>query len=97
MRIRNHFRTSKATIDLIIDDFSFNRISNKDVYFKYCVNKRMEKLNERYDKKLDHILTFIIKRCDFENIPIKTLSKIIASLSHITNVLSKGFMSIIDE
>ena len=60
MRVRKHFRTSIVTIDYIISDFSFNRISNKEVYLKYCVNKRIQKLNEDYDKKLDKILNFII-------------------------------------
>ena len=48
MNIRKHFRTSNATIDYIISDFSFNRISDKDIYFKYCVNKRIEQLNKIY-------------------------------------------------
>ena len=56
MKLRKHFRTSLATIDYIISDFSFNRISNKDIYFKYCVNKRIKKLNTNYDDKLDKIL-----------------------------------------
>lgn len=95
MRVKKHFRTSNATIDFIIADFSFNRISNKEVYFKYCVNKRMHKLNEQYDKKLDKILTFIITHCDYDDIPVNCLSKIILSLSHVTNALSKGFISLI--
>jgi len=95
MKIKKHFRTSKATIDYIISDFSFNRISDKDTYFKYCVNKRIQLLNENYDKKLDKILNYIIRNCDYDNIPIKSLSRIILSLSKITNALSKGFISLI--
>ena len=80
LRVRKHFRTSIVTIDYIISDFSFNRISNKEVYLKYCVNKRIQKLNEDYD-----------------NMPMNALSKVILSLSHVTNVLSKGFIALIDD
>lgn len=97
MRVRKHFRTSIVTIDYIISDFSFNRISNKEVYLKYCVNKRIQKLNEDYDKKLDRILNFIILHCDYDNMPMNVLSKVILSLSHVTNVLSKGFIALIDD
>jgi len=95
MRVRKHFRTSYATIDYIISDFSLNRIGDKDKYFRFCVNKRMITLNEQYDDKLDKILTFIIKHCDYDDMPIHCLSKIILSLSKVTNALSKGFMFII--
>ena len=97
LRVRKHFRTSIVTIDYIISDFSFNRISNKEVYLKYCVNKRIQKLNEDYDKKLDKILNFIILHCDYDNMPMNALSKVILSLSHVTNVLSKGFIALIDD
>ena len=97
MRVRKHFRTSIVTIDYIISDFSFNRISNKEVYLKYCVNKRIQKLSEDYDKKLDKILNFIILHCDYDNMPMNALSKVILSLSRVTNVLSKGFIALIDD
>ena len=97
LRVRKHFRTSIVTIDYIISDFSFNRISNKEVYLKYCVNKRIQKLNEDYDKKWDRILNFIILHCDYDNMPMNALSKVILSLSHVTNVLSKGFIALIDD
>ena len=97
LRVRKHFRTSIVTIDYIISDFSFNRISNKEVYLKYCVNKRIQKLNEDYDKKLDRILNFIILHCVYDNMPMNALSKVILSLSHVTNVLSKGFIALIDD
>ena len=97
LRVRKHFRTSIVTIDYIISDFSFNRISNKEVYLKYCVNKRIQKLSEDYDKKLDKILNFIILHCDYDNMPMNALSKVILSLSHVTNVLSKGFIALIDD
>lgn len=95
MRVRKHFRTSVATIDYIISDFSYNRISNREVYFKYSVNKRLHKLNEDYDTKLDGILSWLITHCDYDNMPIQAISKIIMSLSHVTNVLSKGLISVI--
>lgn len=97
MKIRKHFRTSTSTIDYIISDFSFNRISNKDVYFRYCVNKRIEKLNNEYNKKLDNILTFLIVNCNYDNLPLECLSRIIMSLTKVTNVLSKGFISLIGD
>ena len=97
MRIRKHFRTSSSTIDLIIADFGFNRIVNKDTYFKFCVNKRIEYLHTDYDNKLNKILSYIIKHCDYDNIPVKSLSVIILSLSKVTNALSKGLLSLISE
>lgn len=95
MKVRKHFRTSISIIDYIISDFSFNRISNKDIYFNYCVNKRIEKLNDKYNTKLDNMLTFIILNCNYDNLPVNCLSRIILSLTKITNVLSKGFISLI--
>ena len=56
-----------------------------------------EVLSEDYDKKLDRILNFIILHCDYDNMPMNALSKVILSLSHVTNVLSKGFIALIDD
>ena len=95
MKIRKHFRTSIPTIDYIIMDFSMNRISNKEVYLRYCVNHRLNMLNKQYDEKLDKILTFIISRCSYDNMPIDIISKCIMSLSKVTNALSKGFISLL--
>lgn len=95
MKIRKHFRTSIPTIDYIIMDFSMNRISNKEVYLRYCVNNRLNMLNKQYDEKLDKILTFIISRCSYDNMPIDIISKCIMSLSKVTNALSKGFISLL--
>lgn len=95
MKLRKHFRTSISVIELIESDFSYSRISNKDVYFKYCVNKRIQLLSERYDRKIDKILSFIILHCNYDDLPIQSLSKVILSLSKVTNILTKGFFSII--
>lgn len=95
MRVRRHFRTSTANINLILSDFSFSRIHNKDTYFKYCVDKRIQLLNENYDAKLDKILSFIIMNCKYDNLPLDALSNIILSLSKVTNILSKGFMYVL--
>ena len=76
-------------------DFSMNRISNKEVYLRYCVNNRLNMLNKQYDEKLDKILTFIISRCSYDNMPIDIISKCIMSLSKVTNALSKGFISLL--
>ena len=54
-------------------------------------------LNKSYDEKLDKLLTYIIKYCRYDNIPVQSLSRIILSLSKITNTLSKGFLSIISK
>lgn len=95
MRVRKHFRTTSATIDYIITDFNLNRIVDKDVYFKNCVTKKMIELSDDYDKKIDKVLSYLIIYCDFEKMPLDTVSKIISSLSKVTNALSKGFMSIL--
>lgn len=94
--IRKHFRTDSATIDHIYSDFSYNRITNKDEYIRYIVNNRIDILNKNYNIKLDRILNFIIINCRYDNLPIDSILKIIKSLSRITDVLSKGFLSIID-
>ena len=95
MRVRKHFRTTSATIDYIITDFNLNRIVDKDVYFKNCVTKKIIELSDDYDKKIDKVLSYLIIYCDFEKMPLDTVSKIISSLSKVTNALSKGFMSIL--
>lgn len=97
MKLRKHFRTSESTVDYIISDFSLNRIVDKDVYFRYCVSIRINKLSKRYDNKIDKILKFILYNCQFDNYPITSISKIILSLSKVTNVLTKGFISLIDK
>lgn len=95
MRVRKHFKVSPATIDYIITDFNLNRIVDKDLYFKNCVIKRMIDMSNEYDEKLDKILSFLILNCNFERMPIQTVTRIVNSLSKVTTALSKGFMSII--
>lgn len=97
MRVKRHFRTSKSTIDYILADFSLNRISNKDTYFMICVNDRLNKLNGEYNQKIDMILNFIIKRCDFTNLPVESIARVMYSISKVTNALSKGILSLIKE
>ena len=97
MNIRKHFRTSTATIDYILADLSLNRISNKDTYYMICVNDRLNKLNNEYNNRLDKILNIIIKYCDFRNMPVELISKLVYSMSKITNALTKGILSIIKE
>lgn len=97
MKLRKHFRTSISVIELIESDFSYSRISNKDVYFKYCVNKRIQLLSERYDRKIDKILSFIILHCNYDDLPIQSLSKVILSLSKVTNILTKGFLTLLNK
>lgn len=97
MKVRKHFRTSTSIVDLIVSDFSYSRISDRDIYFKYCVDKRIQLLSERYDAKIDKILSFIILNCNYDNLPLHGLAKIIMSLSKVTNILSKGFISLISK
>lgn len=97
MKLRKHFRTSESVIDLIVSDFSYSRISDKEIYFRYCVDKRIQLLSERYDNKIDKILSFIILNCSYDNLPLQSLAKIIMSLSKVTNILSKGFISLLSK
>lgn len=97
MKMRKHFRTSIATTELIYDDFSFNRIGDKQIYFKYCVNERVALLSKKYDEKLDKILTFIIRNCDYDNLPTECIARVIMSLTKITNTLSKGIIYMIEK
>ena len=95
MKVRKHFRTSSSMIDLIILDVVSNRVVNKDTFFNYCVNERLNVLSARYDEKLDKISSFIIMNCNFANLPVDCLSRMILSLSKITNALTKGIISIL--
>lgn len=97
MKVRKHFRTSSATIDYIIADFSLNRITNKDTYFMMCVNDRINKLSKEYNDRLDRILNFIILHFSYNDLPIECISKLILSLSKVTNAISKGILSLIKE
>lgn len=96
MRVRKHFRTSAATVDYIIADFSLNRITNKETYFMLCVNDRINKLNTEYSNKIDKILNFIILRCSFTNYPVHSIAKMMYSISKITTALTKGILSLIN-
>lgn len=97
MKLKKHFRTSESVIDLIVSDFSYSRISDRDIYFRYSVDKRVQLLSERYDLKIDKILSFIILNCNYDNLPLHSLAKIIMSLSKVTNILSKGFVSLLSK
>lgn len=96
MKIKK-FRTSSATIDYIIADFTLNRLSDKNVYFMKCVGERINRLNSEYNEKVNKILDFIIMHCNYSDLPIDIISRIIYSLSKITNAISKGILSIIKE
>jgi hypothetical protein len=97
LEIRDYFKTSEATTDYIIADLTLNKISNKEIYFYKCVNERIEKLNNEYNGRVEKILNFIILHCDYSNLPLQTISKIIYSLSKVTNAVTKGILSIIKE
>lgn len=95
--IEQEFCTSSAIIDYIIADFSLNRISDRENYFMRCVNDRVNMLSKEYNDKVDKILNYIILHFDYSNYPIESITKIIYSLSKITNAVSKGILSLIKE
>ena len=97
MRVRRHFRTSQATIDYIIADFSLNRISNKEVYLMLCANERINKLNDEYNNKLDNILNYIILKCSFTDFPVNIIARMMYSLTKVTNAITKGLLYLIKE
>ncbi len=97
MKIRKHFRTSQATIDYIIADFSLNKISNKETYLMLCANERINRLNTEYNDKLDRILNFVIMRCNYTDLPVKAIAKMMYSLTKVTNAVTKGLLSLIKE
>lgn len=97
MRVRRHFRTSSATINLIICDLNLNRISNKETYLRICVNDRIERLHIAYDNKIDKLLSFLVVHFTIDTMPVESLSKIALSLAKVTNILSKGFLAVIGE
>lgn len=97
MRVKKHFRTSVATTEHIIADFSYNIIIDRDGYFLKCVGDRINLLSNEYNSKVDKILNFIILSCEYSNMPLTIISKIVYSLSKVTTAVSKGIMSIIKE
>lgn len=97
MELKDYFSTNEATTDYIIADLTLNKITNKEIYFYKCVNDRIDKLNKEYNNRVEKILNFIILYCEYSNLPLNTISKIIYSLSKVTNAVTKGIMSIIKE
>ena len=95
MRIRKHFRTSSSTIDLLVLDMVSNRIVNREVFFNYCVNDRLNKLNDQYDKKLDKFVTYVILNYNYYDLPLDCVSRMIMSITKVTNALTKGIISIL--
>ena len=91
------FTLSESTADYIIADLTLNKIVDKKTQYYKCVNERIDKLNREYSNRVDKILNLIILHCDFSNMPIKIISRIIMSLSRITSAISKGILSIIKE
>lgn len=93
-RFRKIFRTSSSTIDYIITDLTLNKINNKDVFFTNCVNNKLCNLEEDYNNRADRILNYIICHCDFNHMPIKLITKMLNSISKVTNAMTKGLVSL---
>lgn len=96
MKIRKHFRTNTSTIDYIIADLNLNKINKQD-YLENCIAEKVDKVNKRYDRELDRITTFIILRCNCEDLPLEALSQITMSLTKVMNILNRGFLTIIGD
>jgi len=96
LKIRKHFRTDTSVVDYIITDLNVN-IVNKEDCLDRCVAERITKLNNEYNRQLDRVITYIILRCDFEDLPIQAISKITLSLTKVMDIMNKGFISIIGE
>ena len=95
--IADYFKTDEAVTDYIITDLTLNTITNREMFFYKCVANRVEKLNNEYNDRVEKLLNFIILHCEYSNLPIKLISKVIYSLSKITSAISKGILSIIKE
>lgn len=93
--IRKHFRTDSITINYIVADLNHN--INKNDYLDKCVAQRIAKLNKEYDNKLDKIITFMILKCNFDNLPITLIGKLSSSLAKVVSILNKGFLSIMED
>lgn len=97
INVKDYFITSDATVDYIIADLTLNRITNREMYFYKCVDDRVNKLSLEYNSRVEKLLDYIILHCEYSNLPLETLSKLIYSLSKITNAVTKGILSIIKE
>ena len=97
IEVEDYFITSEATTDYIIADLTLNRISNREMYFYKCVNERVDKLNNEYNLRVEKLLNYIILHCEYSNLPLHTISRLIYSLSKVTNAITKGILSIIKE
>lgn len=95
--IKDYFKTNEATTDYIIADLTLNKISDRETYFYKCVSDRVDKLNNEYNNKVEKMLNYIILHCEYNNLPLQVISKIIYSLSKVTNAVTKGILSIIKE
>lgn len=93
--IRKHFRADTIVVNYIVADLNHN--INKEEYLDKCVAERIAKLNKQYDSKLDKIITFMILRYDFDNLPINVIGKLSASLAKVVGIMNKGFLSIMED
>lgn len=97
MQIRKLYRMSPKTINSLILDFTSNRIYDKKQCLIECVHERIDKLNSEYERYINMYLDFIILKCQFNDLPITAISKMIASISKVTTAISKGILYIIDK
>lgn len=97
MKLRKHFRTCTSTIDYIITDITFNKITDRKSYLQYCMAERIQKLSNIYNDKIDKILSIIILKYNYDDLPLDSISHIILSLTKVTNALTKGIITLIKE
>lgn len=96
MRIKRHFRTDPAIVDYIIADLNLNKINKEECLLK-CMTERINLVSKIYDEKLDKVITFMIVKCNFDNMPINIIGRIMKSLTKVMGVINKGFLSIIGD
>ena len=92
----NDYELDLATIDFIVSDFNLN-ILDKNLYLDLCIAERIDMLGKQYDAQLDKIMTFIILRYNFDDLPITYITKMTKSLTKVANAINKGFLSMIGD
>ena len=91
----DEYDVEKATLDYLVADLSLNKMNKKEC-LDHCVAERVNMLSDSYNSKIDKILTFMILKCNFEDLPVKQIIQITSSMNKIVNILNKGFLQFLD-